>query len=60
MTKLEERKAARDAAWAAYEAAEAAWFAWAAGAAWDDYYEELKKTKEGTSQARPRQHIALT
>tara|TARA_R110000744_G_scaffold72774_1_gene145953 strand:- start:1552 stop:1695 length:144 start_codon:yes stop_codon:yes gene_type:complete len=42
MTKLEELKAARDAAWAA---ADGAWDA-AVKAAWDAYRAELKKTPQ--------------
>ena len=47
MTKLQELKAAAEAAWAVYEAAEAAadadWVAWAAASA--AYQAELKKTQ---------------
>jgi thioesterase domain-containing protein len=51
MTKLEELKAALDAAWAAYGAACAAFNdAWAAYAAYDAacdaYYDELKKIQK--------------
>ena len=49
MTKLEELKATRDAAWAAYEAArDAAWAAYetARDAAIDAADAELKKTQE--------------